>query len=245
LELGAHVTTTRESLADRLFDAVKRDIVEFRLPPDTILGEANLAAQHSVSRAPAREALKRLSTLGFVRGVPRVGYIVTGISVRDFDEIFGLRLAVEPLAVRLAVPRMTAADVDRLQAHADGVHELADVPEVERGAALARVNAAFHREIAHIAGNARLERVIAGLLDELERLVHMLAYSPAKELVIHQHPLLLETMKSGDPNASAELMQEQLARDYEVMRALAVAPVRPPATLAPTVAAQQARAVAR
>jgi DNA-binding GntR family transcriptional regulator len=222
----------KQTLAERVFDSVKRDIVEFRLPPDTILGEANLAAQHSVSRAPAREALKRLSTLGFVRAVPRVGYIVTGISVRDFDEIFGLRLAVEPVAVRLAVPRMTAADVEQLQAHADGVRDLANLPEAERGAAMSRVNAAFHREIAHIAGNSRLEGVIAGLLDELERLVHMLAYSPAQELVIDQHPLLLETMESGDPDASADLMQRQLARDYEVMRGLAVAPVRLPVTLA-------------
>lgn len=213
-----------QSLAEQVFEGVKRDIVEFRLPPETILGEANLAAQYSVSRAPAREALKRLSTLGFVRAVPRVGYIVTGVSVHDFDEIFGLRLVLEPLGVRLAVPRLTTDDLERLHGLAEGVNTLGDLPTEERGPRLSQLNSAFHREIARISGHGRLSRTVAGLLDELERLMHMLAHSPAVESLLDQHPLLLEQMKSGDAAAAADLMREQLEHDYEVMRALAVMP---------------------
>ena len=215
-------THTSQSLADQVFQAVKRDIVEMRLPPDTIIGEATLAAQHSVSRAPAKEALKRLASIGFVRAVPRVGYIVTTISVRDFDDIFGLRLELEPMAVRLAVPRLTEASVDTLRRLNEQTTRLAELPPEHQGTALAQLNAAFHREIVRVAGNTRLERIIASLLDELERIMHMLARSPAVELVIDEHPQLLETMRSGDAEAAAALMRDQLAHDYRVMRELAL-----------------------
>ena len=212
----------QRSLAERVFDSVKREIVELRLPPDTIIGEAALAARHKVSRAPAREALKRLAALGFVRAVPRVGYIVTSISVRDFDDIFALRLELEPMAVRLAVPRLTEPDVDTLRRLNEQTRGIVDLPPEEQGRALSHLNAAFHREIVRIASNSRLELINASLLDELERIMHMLAHSPAVELVLDEHPLLLEQMVSGDADAAAALMREQLTHDYTVMRELAL-----------------------
>jgi DNA-binding GntR family transcriptional regulator len=210
----------KTSLAEQLYESVKRDIVEHRLPPETILAEATLAERYAVSRAPAREALKRLATFGFVRVVHRVGYIVTGVSVRDFDEIFALRLVLEPRAVELAVPRLRDRDSARLEQLARQVLEIPASPPDERGGLIAQVNADFHREISRIAGNSRLERTISGLIDELERLMHMLAYSDAVSSLVNEHLTLLETMQSGDACAAAALMREQLANDYVTMREL-------------------------
>jgi DNA-binding GntR family transcriptional regulator len=208
------------SLAQQLYESVKREIVEHRLRPETILAEATLAEQYGVSRAPAREALKRLATLGFVRVVPRVGYIVSSVSVRDFDEIFALRLVLEPLAVELAVPRLGDGDAVRLEQLARRVWEIPFRPRAEHGALLAQVNADFHRAISRIAGNSRLEQTIGGLIDELERFMHLLAYSDAVSSLMNQHMLLLETMRSGDARAAALLMREQLANDHATMRQL-------------------------
>jgi DNA-binding GntR family transcriptional regulator len=214
-------TEPRASLADQLFETIKREIVENRLPADAILAEATIASQHGVSRAPAREALKRLATLGFVRAVPRLGYIVTSVSIQDFDEIIALRLVLEPVAVELAVPRMAEADFERLETLARRVLEVPEEPRESHGALYAQLNAAFHREIARIAGNRRLEQVISGLIDELERLMHTLAYSGNVDFVLDQHLVLIELMRTGDATAAAQLMREQLRRDYEVMRGLA------------------------
>jgi DNA-binding GntR family transcriptional regulator len=210
----------RTSLAQQLYDSVKREIVEHRLRPETILAEATLAEQYGVSRAPAREALKRLATVGFVRVVPRVGYIVSSVSIRDFDEIFALRLVLEPLAVELAMPRLGDDDAVRLEHLARRVWEIPARPRTERGALLAQVNADFHREISRIAGNSRLEQTIGGLIDELERFMHMLAYSDTVSSLMDEHMVLLETMKSGDAHAAASLMREQLANDHATMRQL-------------------------
>jgi DNA-binding GntR family transcriptional regulator len=210
------------NLADQLFQAVKREIVETRLQPDTILAEASLAARFDVSRAPAREALKRLAEIGFVRAVPRVGYIVTSVSVRDFDEIFQLRLTLEPLAAELATARLTEAEGERLAAHAAEAATVVERPDGERAVALAEHNSEFHRDVARISGNRRLERTIGGLLDELERVMHMLAYDASLGTVLDEHARLVRTMRSGDAAGAAQVMRDQLAHDYEVMRELAI-----------------------
>jgi DNA-binding GntR family transcriptional regulator len=210
----------KTSLAEQLYESVKRDIVEHRLEPETIVTEATLADRYGVSRAPAREALKALATLGFVRVVHRVGYIVTGISVRDFDEIFSLRLALEPLAVQLAVPRLRDRDSARLEQLARQVLKIPASTPDKRGGLTAQLNADFHREISRIGGNLRLERAISGLIDELERFMHMLAYSDAVSSLLNEHLTLVETMRTGDAKAAADLMRDQLANDYSTMREL-------------------------
>jgi DNA-binding GntR family transcriptional regulator len=210
------------NLADQVFQAVKREILDTRLRPDTILAEAALAARFHVSRAPAREALKRLAELGFVRAVPRVGYIVTSVSVRDFDEIFQLRFTLEPLATELATKRLTEADAEALSAHAAEVETLVARPAPERATALAQHNSEFHRSVARISGNRRLERTIGGLLDELERVMHMLAYDANVATVVDEHPSLVRIMRRGDAAGAAVAMRNQLAHDYEVMRDLAI-----------------------
>lgn len=209
------------NLADQVFHQVKREIVENRLPADTILAEGPLAARFDVSRAPAREALKRLAEHGFVRGVPRVGYIVTSVSLRDFDEVFQMRLALEPLAAELAVPRLTEEDAAGLERSAAEVAVVLGVDDpAERGLRLARANADFHREIARISGNTRLARTIGALIDDLERVMRMLAYDPTIEAMQDEHPRLVRIMRSGDVARARELMREQLENDYDVMRSL-------------------------
>jgi DNA-binding GntR family transcriptional regulator len=208
----------KTSLAEQLFQSVKREVVEHRLPPDTILTEATLAERYGVSRAPAREALKRLATFGFVRVVHRVGYIVTGVSVRDFDEIFLLRLALEPVAVELAVPTLTDDEAARLEGLARRVLGVPSSPAEDRGALVAALNADFHREISRIADNARLERTIRGLIDELERFMYPLAYSDVVSSLLDEHLVLVETMRRGDACAAAAVMRDQLANDYTTMR---------------------------
>jgi DNA-binding GntR family transcriptional regulator len=210
------------NLAARVFETVKRDIVENRLQADEILAEGTLAERFEVSRAPAREALQRLAQLGFVRAVPRVGYIVTSVRVRDFDEIFQMRFALEPLATELATERLDDAACARLERLAAEVADVLDAPPAERASLLVQVNSAFHRAVAAASGNARLEQTISSLIDDLERVMHMLAGDPSLHTVSDEHPELVRTMKAGDPAAAGALMREQLRNDYEVMRDLAV-----------------------
>jgi DNA-binding GntR family transcriptional regulator len=208
------------TLADALYQSLKRAIIENRLEPGTILSEQTIAARHSVSRAPAREALKRLTVNGFVTTRHRVGYLVTNVSVADMDEIFAMRLRLEPMATELAVPRLTSADLEILEELASQVPHVAEAPIKDHGNLYTTLNANFHREIARIAGNRRLERTIHTLIDELERVMLLLAYSSTIDQLLDQHSELLRVMRSGDAGAAAGVMHEQLYQDFELMRPL-------------------------
>ncbi len=213
--------STDRTLAETVFEQLKREIVENRLEADTLLTELDVAARFSVSRAPAREALKRLAALGFVRPRARVGYLVTNVSVADLDEIFAMRIQLEPMATQLAVGKMTHADAAILEKLAAGVLHIDDAVD-DRGLRVSRLNADFHREIARISGNRHLEQVVMRLVDELERVMHMLAYSEGVGSVLDEHSQLLAVMRSGDAEGAGDLMRDQLQHDYSIMRSLVV-----------------------
>jgi DNA-binding GntR family transcriptional regulator len=204
-------------LADRVYAALQRQIIEGAVPPESILYEGVLARQYGVSKAPVRVALKRLDLLGLVRSVPRVGYIVTSVGIDDLDEIFAMRLALEPLAAGLAATQATDEELDELELLAYEPLELARRPIETRAAALARSNTAFHQSVARLSGSRRLERSIRGLADELERVVHMLGRNAMLEEVTHQHSELLRVLRLRDPDEANQTMRRQLETDRDVL----------------------------
>ena len=206
-------------LAQTVFDRLKRDIVECRLMPGEIIAETPVAERFKVSKGPVREALKRLEQVGFVRSLPRVGYVINGIQVSDVDDIFVMRIALEPVAVRLAMPRLTDADLVRLEQLAAGEQAAHRDSGEARGERLARANSDFHAYIARLSGNSRLQRSIEGLIEELERVTHLLAVK--LEGVRDEHPELVDAMRAGDEHRAAETMRAHLEYGRETMRTAA------------------------
>jgi DNA-binding GntR family transcriptional regulator len=207
-------------LVDRVYEALKQDAVEGRLLPGQILVEGEVADRFGMSKGPVREALKHLAIAGFVDSLPRVGYVVQGIKISDIDDIFALRIAIEPMAVQLAIGRMSSVDLDHLDGLAAADPAARDAPADRRGHALAIANYGFHMEIARLSGNRRLERILAGLLEELERVIHLLALN--LDAVADDHPDLVAVMRSGNAQQAATMMREQLISNREAMRVAAV-----------------------
>ena len=121
-----------------------------------------------------RVALKRLDLLGLVRSVPRVGYIVTSVgwttSTRSSRCASGWSRSPHVSPPR-APPTASSPRLERLAHEPLG---LSRSRSRRAQAALARSNTAFHQSVARLSGSRRLERAIRGLVDELERMVHML-----------------------------------------------------------------------
>lgn len=209
-------------LSEQVYEALKQEIIECRLAPGSVIAEPSLARRYGVSKGPVREALKRLADMGLVRSVRRVGYIVATVDLADIDEIYLMRIALEPVATSLATPRLTEEELDELERIAWVTPISADDSPKLRGETIARANDMFHRALARSSGNRRLEASVGRLLEELERVLYLLAYDPKLERVIDQHRLLVETLRTRDAALAASLMRSQLEVDYEVVRAVAL-----------------------
>ena len=101
----------REVVCESLRDAIRRGV----LKPGERLMEIQLAEELGVSRTPVREAIRKLELEGYVIMMPRRGTYVASMSIRDINEIFEIRTALESLSNGLAAERITAEELESLQ----------------------------------------------------------------------------------------------------------------------------------
>lgn len=196
------------SSGDDAYARIRRDVLSCRLAPGAFVTEPELMAAYNIRKTSCRIALVRLAHEGFVRSRPRKGYQISPITLRDVEEVFTLRVQVEPLAVRLAAGRV---DIDLLRRLEDAcrvphpVLQLSDQIDVFMDA-----NKAFHLAIAAACGNERLYRLLSQLMDEMSRLVALgFGVQRTKPEIKHDHNSMIEALAEGDGKRA-----EQIARRH-------------------------------
>ena len=103
------------SLGNRIFDILRDRILNGEYKTGQKLNELTLASELKISRTPIREALKQLELEGLVMSVPNKGVYVKGFSPRDIDDMFEIRLALEGLAIQLAIERMDEVHLTKIK----------------------------------------------------------------------------------------------------------------------------------
>jgi DNA-binding GntR family transcriptional regulator len=181
------------SKKDRLYRSLRREILTLALAPGRLLVEGELARRFRTSKTPVREALACLEQDGLVATLPRRGYLVTPVTIRDVHELFEVRAALEGAAAELAAARITADELGRLE----GL--LTPPPAGGRRAGRRDLdrNREFHLIIARASRNERLARLVERTLGEMTRLI-ALGYETG------QHAEIVAALRRGDgPRARA------------------------------------------
>lgn len=210
------------SLTEQAVAALRRDILATRLAPGETISEAATAQRLELGKAPIRAALARLSEEGLVTALPRRGWIVSLVTIRDIHEVFDLRGLLEPEAARRAAGRVDAAMLARLDAICAEGYDGADEESV---LAFLSANKAFHLAIAELSGNARLARQLDRLLDESTRMLVLgLRRRDRTEEMAHEHHTLVEALALGQAERAATLMREQVAASRAMVLAALTAP---------------------
>src|SRR5579872_731922 len=84
-----------EGEVERVYRLLREWLVAAQLPPGEFLSEAVLAQRCDTSRTPVREACSRLAQDKWLSLIPRKGYLVKPISVRDIVELYEFRRVLE------------------------------------------------------------------------------------------------------------------------------------------------------
>lgn len=210
------------SLTERAVSLLRREILTTRMRPGATLSEAVVAQQLGLGKAPVRAALARLAEEGMVQAVPRRGWTVSLVTIRDIHEVFGLRLLLEPEAARLAAGRVDAELLRRL----DAICACGYQPDDEDSThAFLDANKAFHVALAELSGNGRLARQIDRLLDESTRMLALgLRRRDRTGEMAHEHHALIEALALGHASEAAAIMKQQVAASQAMVLAALTAP---------------------
>ncbi|GAA4491710.1 GntR family transcriptional regulator [Microbacterium panaciterrae] len=195
---------------EAIAELIRRAVREKVFAPGTPLIQEDLAQRFGVSRSPVREALRILSSEGLVLMQPGEGATVRALSRADLEEIYDLRLALEPLIARSVVAESRPRDLASLE-KLEGIMSSAAGTD-----AWMRANFEFHRHMYGMIGRPRTEAILDGLLSAVQPYSQEnIEQLGGRQTADDEHRLMIAAIRADDPEALAQLITVHLraARD--------------------------------
>jgi DNA-binding GntR family transcriptional regulator len=203
--------TAHEEVRDRLRLAILGSV----LPPGTPLILSELSAKLGVSRTPIREAIRDLTAEGLVDFDSYRSSVVHRATLEEAQEIYDLRIMLEPVAVRRAVPAISDEALDRAREFQEAMTQTDDV------GTWVQLNRDFHGVLMEPAGSPRLLSIIAGLRNAAAVQVAMSIRARPEQLTHgnEDHARIVEAYVRRDPDAAAEITVEHLRSTMRAIEA--------------------------
>ena len=156
------------SLQQQIHDRLLGRILRGELEPGERISPPEIAAALGVSITPVRDAVNQMAAEGLVTVTPRRGTIVSPVSVRDIEELYEIRLMIEPQAAELAADRANPAEIARMQDLAEQLESDppaagGEIDDLETYLQEIATDAELHAAVVRAARNLRLNALYDGL----------------------------------------------------------------------------------
>jgi len=204
------------TLADQAFEVIRERILSARIPPLAPIRQDALAEDLGISKIPLREALARLEQHGLLRSYANRGFFVPALTTTEAEEVFALRLKIEPEAAARASLDANDAERDAATAALDALDAmLATDP---RGAVL--LNRAFHLALVRPGGREVTTQLVERLHVLAERYVHKhLEPAGRNTRAQHEHRELLQAWLARDVDAVTTQLAQHITTTLDDLRA--------------------------
>ncbi len=200
-----------KTIGQMVYSVLREAIVSGALAPGDWLRQESLAEAIGVSRIPVRTALLQLESEGLVTFHPHRGARVRTLSVAQIDEIYRLRMLLEPYALRLSMARMTPERLATLR-------ELATkLDNTEEGQDSVEARVAFYREVYDAANNPLLVEIIEDLRSHVGRYLLSEQLNSTRHT---RHGELIDYMSKGDLTAAEAWQYSHLEQVRQGIAAL-------------------------
>jgi DNA-binding GntR family transcriptional regulator len=197
-----------ELLSQKVYRALKTEIIKGSLKPGTKLSEGKIAKQMEVSRTPIREALRELAAEGFVKISPNQGVVVSNASVEDVQEVLQIRGVLEGLAARLATKMINEEEIKELEKYQKRMEYYTNKDNV---LAFSEMDAEFHELILNICGNNRLIQIRKNLSDQAHRYrIRSLSVPGRLKYSLKEHQEIVEALKRKNSEQADRLSQKHI-----------------------------------
>jgi DNA-binding GntR family transcriptional regulator len=197
-------------LVDAVYAIIRADIMSLKIPPDTRISVDNLARELGVSQTPIREALSILEANGLVSKKHLVGYCTAPkLSRKQLEELYHIRLLIEPFTARRAAERMSDEELDKLRT----LMQSADGPPPSYNL-IADQDREFHEIVARGSGNDLMEET----LGKLHTHVHILRlnfHRGGTAEAVAEHLLVMQALQRRNPGEAETAMREHIEKSYQ------------------------------
>jgi DNA-binding GntR family transcriptional regulator len=174
-----------------------------------------LVRELEVSQTPIREALGRLEGEGLVVKTHLVGYSASPqISRRRFDEIYELRLLVEPDGARRAAARIGKEQMRRLKDTAEQMRMVDSTRDKSSYFTFARLDGEFHDTVMEIAGNDLIRETLSHLHTHFH-IFRLMFHARVTEEALAEHEALLAALSSRDEAGAEQAMRDHIERSRQ------------------------------
>ncbi len=199
------------SLADQVFEHVETDILSGKYQKGESLTESKLSAELGVSRTPIREALRRLEQEHLIEEAPK-GVVVVGISEKDLEDIFTVRLKLEGSVAAMAAKNYTEEQLAVIREALEFQEFYLNKNDPDR---IKSMDSRFHETIYKMSGSTVLYDVLEPLHKKILKYRKASVSNTSRaEASVAEHRAIYEALVARDSKKVERLVTEHLKNAY-------------------------------
>jgi DNA-binding GntR family transcriptional regulator len=196
----------RTQLPDEVASYVRELILSGAVRPGDFLRMERISQAVGVSNTPVREGLLSLRSEGFVRLVPRRGFVVAPFTRQDVRDIYWAQAQLAGELAARAAKSMSAEQVRALAENLEDYERAVGAGDDERATALGH---AFHREINKAAESPRLALLLGSVVSHVPNRFYTAIEGDAGS-TRESHRLLVSALKRRQVRKARSLMEQHL-----------------------------------
>lgn len=207
--------TDKYSLRGRVFHKLREDILNGKYKENEELRESAIGEEMGVSRTPVREAFRQLELEGLIQMVPNKGAYVTGITLKDVQDIYMMRSMLEGLCARWATEHITEEQLSEME---ENIY-LSEFHE-QRGhmEQFAELDNRFHEILYEACNSKMLEHTLKDFHQYVYRVRRKtLANENRGKASNQEHRMIMEAIKDKDAKKAEQLANQHMINAYKNM----------------------------
>lgn len=204
---------SRVNLTEEIYRIVKEDILAHKLKSGEKINIDQLARSLEVSNIPIREALSRLQSEGYLHVIPFKGMFVNLMTLKDLNELFEIRLHLEPLAVEKAALIIPDDKLGKLQETMNSLQINLSSSSNNGFVTITEMNISIHGTILDYCENTNLQNLVRGYMEQIQRYLTFIRLNLdvlTTNVEWSEHNAILQKLMQRDPKGASDAMSKHI-----------------------------------
>lgn len=202
------IQSDNSPLRVQVFKAIEDAVLNGEYKDGDSLNELKISGELGVSRTPVREALMQLELEGLAKNIPNKGAVVIGITEKDIEDIYAVRIRIEGLAARLCAENISEDELKRFQ-------EIVDLQEFYLAKhdpeQIWSLDSEFHKIIYNASQSRPLKFMLSNFHNYIKRARDISVHADGRaEKTVSEHKAILQAVKDRDGELAELLMARHI-----------------------------------